>query len=78
MLHPPPHIWTCLCDWSLQSLYLHYVTIMVINRHIYKIYKNQGGAALPPHWLRGPLPLSPVHEPQWHLVVTLAHAGSDA
>ena len=49
---------------------------MVTNQHM---YINEGGVALPPHRLRGPLPLSPAHVPRLlFLVVTPAPAGSNA
>ena len=77
MVHPPPHIWACPCDRSLQPLYLHYVTMLhtVITL---QIYRRVGGAALPPHWLRGPPPLSPMRALPQHLVVTPAPVGSNA
>ena len=28
MPHPPPHIWVCPHNWSLQPLYLHYNTML--------------------------------------------------
>ena len=73
MPHPPPHNWACPCDQSLQLLYLQ--CYVYKSTHLQN-YKNQGGAALPPCWLRGPLPLRPTHAPEWHLVATPAHAGS--
>ena len=50
----------------------------VLNNYRY-IYRNEDGAALQPHWLRGPPTLSPVCAPlQQSLVVTLAPVGSNA
>ena len=43
-----------------------------------QMYRKEGGAALPPHWLRGPPPLSPAHAPPRHLVMTPAPAGLNA
>ena len=77
--HPPPHIWACPHNWSLQPLYLHYITMLclvITNLHIYRI---EDGAALPPHQLRVPPPLTPAHAPQQQsLVVIPAPAGSNA
>ena len=77
MLHPPPHIWACPRDQSLQLLYLHYDT-MLHTEITLQIYRRVGGAALPPCRLRGPPPLSPTHALPWHLVVTPAPAGLNA
>ena len=61
---------------STTTLFTLYYNAMVINQHI---YRNVGGAALPPHRLRGPLPLSPTRAPrQQSLVVTPAPAGLNA
>ena len=68
MPHPPPCIWAHLHDRSLQPLYLHYVTMLHMGITL-QIYRREG---------RGPPPLSPVHAPPWHLVVTPAPAGSNA
>ena len=79
MPHPPPHIWAHPPNWSLQLLYLHYITMLclvIINLHI---YRNEDGVALAPHWLRVPPLLTPVHAPQQQsLMATSAPAGSNA
>ena len=77
MPHPPPHIWVHPRDRSLQLLYLHYVT-MLHSRITLQIYRKEGRAALLPHQLRGPPPLSSAHAPPWHLVMTPAPAGLNA
>ena len=43
------------------TLFTLYYNAMVTNQHM---YINEGGVALPPRWLRGPLPLSPVCVPR--------------
>ena len=77
MPHPPPCIWAHPHNWSLQPLYLHNVT-MLHSGITLQIYRKEGGVALPPHWLRGPPPLSPMRAPPQHLVVIPASAGSNA
>ena len=73
MPHPPLRIWVRPRDQSLQLLYLHYVTMLHMGITL-QIYRKEGGAALPPHWLRGPPPLSPTYAPPRRLVMTLAPA----
>ena len=79
MPHPPPLIWVCPHDRSLQPLYLHYVTMLYLEIMNLHIYRSEDGVALPPHWLRGPPPLSLMHAPQQQsLVATPAPVGSNA
>ena len=77
MPHPPPCIWAHPHDQSLHLLYLHYVT-MPHSGITLQIYIKEGGVALLPHRLRGPLPMSPVRAPPLHLVVTSAPVGLNA
>ena len=79
MPHPPLRIWACPQDWSLQPLYLHYITtlcLVITNLHI---YRNEAGAALQPCWFRVPPPLTPMHAPQQQsFLATPAPVGSNA
>ena len=76
MPHPPPHIWACPCDRSLQLLYL---SAVYYNRcTLLQIYKCRAYAALTPCHLRVPLPLTPLRalEPL-SPSATHAHMGSN-
>ena len=78
MPHPPLRIWACPHDWSLQPLYLHYITMLCILFTNLQIYRSQDRVALTPHQLKVPPPLTPMHAPkQQFLVATPAPAGSN-
>ena len=76
MPHPPPHIWACTHNQSLQLLYLS--TLFYNLYTLLQIYKCEDYAAFASHHLRVSPPLTPLCAPlPPPPLMTLAHAGSD-
>ena len=49
MPHPPPHIWACPHDWSLQPLYLHYFYNAAPRNYFTTLHtRGWGGPPTPP------------------------------
>ena len=79
MPHPPLRIWAHPHDWSLQLLYLSTLYYNSCTFTNIQIYRSKDRAALTPHQLRVPPPLTPAHAPQlWSPLATPAPAGSNA
>ena len=64
MPHPPPCIWVCPCNWSLQPLYLSTLYYNHCTFTNIQIYRSEDRVALMPCQLRVPPPPTPTHAPQ--------------